>query len=308
MLTDQNERLIGYDLWYYLSYIADGTNVSTELFQYDGMTLSKVDSYGISGSSGFEDADIVGNYAKRGIYNVDDVVLLNGATTACQYLATSEVFVELKNKLLSYDADAYTEWTNTGRSNPYLLGSTYVRNCCWLPEGTADRIWGAQQLPQQTVLRAQQLEQKQTQLSATFDAADYMYVSYGYGDQGISEIFYLVPNVEKTIYQCYDAEGNLSYTIPYANAKIIVDQAMGEGQGLLCTGERCMIIWDSPYGLCAYDRYYRDYNSTYTADSNGEIVEVPVDMSGLKYTLDETVVANMANALNITVPHSDREQ
>lgn len=70
------------------------------------MTLSKVDSYGISGSSGFEDADIVGNYAKRGIYNVDDVVLLNGATTACQYLATSEVFVELKNKLLSYDADA----------------------------------------------------------------------------------------------------------------------------------------------------------------------------------------------------------
>lgn len=96
--------------------------------------------------------------------------------------------------------------------------------------------------------------------------------------------------------------------IPHANAKIIVDQAMGEGQGLLCTGERCMIIWDSPYGLCAYDRYYRDYNSTYTADSNGEIVEVPVDMSGLKYTLDETVVANMANALNITVPHSDREQ
>lgn len=285
LLTDQNERLIGYDLWYYLSYIADGTNVSTELFQYDGMTLSKVDSYGISGSSGFEDADIVGNYAKRGIYNVDDVVLLNGATTACQYLATSEVFVELKNKLLSYDADAYTEWTNTGRSNPYLLGSTYVRNCCWLPEGTADRIWGAQQLPQQTVLRAQQLEQKQTQLSATFDAADYMYVSYGYGDQGISEIFYLVPNVEKTIYQCYDAEGNLSYTIPYANAKIIVDQAMGEGQGLPCTGERYMSIWDSPYGLCAYDRYYRDYNSTYTADSNGEIVEVPVDMSGLKYTL-----------------------
>lgn len=93
-----------------------------------------------------------------------------------------------------------------------------------------------------------------------------------------------------------------------AIAKIIVDQAMGEGQGLLCTGERCMIIWDSPYGLCAYDRYYRDYNSTYTADSNGEIVEVPVDMSGLKYTLDETVVANMTNALNITVPHSDREQ
>ena len=48
--------------------------------------------------------------------------------------------------------------------------------------------------------------------------------------------------------------------------------------------------------------------TTYTADSNGEIVEVPVDMSGLKYTLDETVVANMASALNITVPHSDREQ
>ena len=307
-LNDQNERLIGYDLWYYLSYIADGTNVSTELFQYDGMTLSKVDSYGISGSSGFEDADIVGNYAKRGIYNVDDVALLNGATTACQYLATSEVFVELKNKLLSYDADAYMEWTNTGRVNPYLLGSTYVRNCCWLPEGTAERIWGAQQLPQQTVLRAQQLEQKQTQLSAIFDAADYMYVSYGYGDQGISEIFYLVPNVEKTIYQCYDAEGNLSYTIPYANAKSIVDQAMGEGQGLPCTGERCMIIWDSPYGLCAYDRYCRDYNSTYTADNNGEVVEVPVDMSILKYTLDEAVVANMANSLNITVPHSDREQ
>lgn len=33
-------------------------------------------------------------------------------------------------------------------------------------------------------------------------------------EEGISEIFYLVPNVEKTIYQCYDAEGNLSYTIP----------------------------------------------------------------------------------------------
>lgn len=79
---------------------------------------------------------------------------------------------------------------------------------------------------------------------------------------------------------------------------ILFAEAMGEGQGLPCTGERCMIILDSLYGLCAYDRYYRDYNSTYTADSNGEIVEVPVDMSGLKYTLDETVVANMANAVN----------
>lgn len=99
-LTDQNERLIGYDLWYYLSYIADGTNVSTELFQYDGMTLSKVDSYGISGSSGFEDADIVGNYAKRGIYNVDDVVLLNGATTALlltRQWAKGKGFLALEN-------------------------------------------------------------------------------------------------------------------------------------------------------------------------------------------------------------------
>ena len=108
-LNDQNERLIGYDLWYYLSYIADGTNVSTELFQYDGMTLSKVDSYGISGSSGFEDADIVGNYAKRGSITwviitviIALVMLFNRKTRVTQILAAQlRVFRNAKTRKTS---------------------------------------------------------------------------------------------------------------------------------------------------------------------------------------------------------------
>ena len=32
--------------------------------------------------------------------------------------------------------------------------------------------------------------------------------------------------------------------------------------------------WNSPYDLCAYDRYYRDYYPFYTENENGDLVEV----------------------------------
>lgn len=50
-LNDQNQRTIGFDIWSYVGYVADGTTILTELFQYDGMSLAKQDGYSVSGSS-----------------------------------------------------------------------------------------------------------------------------------------------------------------------------------------------------------------------------------------------------------------
>lgn len=83
---------------------------------------------------------------------------------------------------------------------------------------------------------------------------------------------------------------------------------MGECDGLPSSGERCAVVWNSPYGLCAYDHYYRDYYPFYMENENGDFVEVPKDLAELEYTFDESDIKNLIDNLKLTVPNSGKEQ
>ena len=196
-LTEQNQRMIGCDLWSYVGYVADGTNISTELFLYDGTSLTKINEYGVSGSSIGDDVDIVGNYKRLGINNVNAIDLLNGTMTGCQYIFNSEVFVEVQNKLLDYDVDAYLQWWNSNGTEKYIIGGTYIKSYCWLPSDIVNRTWGQQQLPQLIMQKQQMQEEQQLQIKKIIDEADYLYVSYDYG-QGVKDLYYLVPDEGKS--------------------------------------------------------------------------------------------------------------
>lgn len=126
--------------------------------------------------------------------------------------------------------------------------------------------------------------------------------------QGVKDLYYLVPDEGKTIYQYYDAKGDLCYNIAYDNARNVVNKALGERDGLPSRAERCMIVWNSPYGLCAYDRYYRDYYPFYTENENGDLVEVNRNWNDFEYILDESVIKSLIEQLNLIVPSSEKEQ
>ncbi len=307
-LTEQNQRMIGCDLWSYVGYIADGTSLSTESFLYDGTSLTKIDGYGISGSYIGDDVDVEGNYKRLGINNVNVTDLYYGTMTGCQYIFNSEVFVEVQNKLLDYDADTYSQWLNSNGLEDYIIGGIYIKSYCWLPSDIVNRTWGQQQLPQLIAQKQQEQEEQQSQIEKIVDESDYLYVSYNSYEQGVQDLYYLVPDEGKTIYQCYDINGNLCYNIGYCSAKDIVDQTLGEGNGLPSSGEWCAIVWNSPYGLCAYDHYYRDYYPVYTENENGDFVEIPKDFAELKYTFDESTIKDLIDNLNLTVPDSEKEQ
>ena len=215
--------------------------------------------------------------------------------------------MEVQNKRLDYDVDAYLQWWNSNGTEKYIIGGTYIKSYCWLPSDIVNRTWGQQQLPQLIMQKQQMQEEQQLQIKKIIDEADYLYVSYDYG-QGVKDLYYLVPDEGKTIYQCYDINGNLCYNIAYGSAKDIVDQALSGNDGLPSSAERCMIVWNSPYGLCAYDHYYRDYYPMYTENENGDIVEVAKDLAALEYTFDESTIKNLMDKLNLTVPDSEKEQ
>ena len=157
-LNDQSRRTIGFDIWRYVRYVADGTTILTEFFQYDGVSLTKQDGYSVSGSSIGDDVDIKGNYERLGMHNVNEVDLLNGETTGCQYLSSSNVFVEITNKLVEYDADFYMQWWNAESTEACVIGGAYIKSYCWLPSDIVDRTWGQQQIPQLIVQKQQQQE------------------------------------------------------------------------------------------------------------------------------------------------------
>lgn len=300
-MTEQEQRLIGYDYYCNGCCISDGVSLSTELFRYDGVILSKVDGYSADGSSIEPEAVAAGCYDHLGVCNVDTAALISGLISGGQYFSSSEVFVELENEIIDYNWESYSQWLGSGKKEPYLLGGAYLRERCWLPDSVVSRTWGRQQIPQRII-------QTQEKFHAIVDAADYLYMSYS--DEGkITNLYYLLPDAAKTVYQCYDADGKLCYTIPYNNAKGIVDQSLGMGaDGLPSNGGYSMVIWDSPYGLCAYEHYYREYYPSYTIAESGEVIEIPADISALKYNLDENSVANIVNSWKLTVPHSQREQ
>lgn len=73
-----------------------------------------------------------------------------------------------------------------------------------------------------------------------------------------------------------------------------------------------MLVWDSPYGLCAYSRTYKDYNSWYGVDENGNSIEYAPDIAQLPYMMNEDEIRLELESLNlpdeIVIPKSQKTE
>ena len=78
----------------------------------------------------------------------------------------------------------------------YIIGGTYIKSYCWLPSDIVNRTWGQQQLPQLIMQKQQMQEEQQLQIKKIIDEADYLYVSYDYG-QGVKDYTILFQMKEK---------------------------------------------------------------------------------------------------------------
>ena len=80
----------------------------------------------------------------------------------------------------------------------------------------------------------------------------------------------------------------------------------------LPSSEREMIVWNSPYGLCAYSRTYKDYYPWYSVDESGNSIENYPDVSQMPYELNEDDIRQELEILglpeNIVVPTSNKTE
>ena len=147
------------------------------------------------------------------------------------------------------------------------------------------------------------------QLSAQ---ADYLYIIGDFEIMQIYSMYYLIPDEGVTKYDCYQTDGNYISSIPYGNAKTIIDNTMVSDGFNLPSGEREMIVWNSPYGLCAYSRTYKDYYPWYSVDENGNSIENYPDVSQMPYELNEDDIRQELEILglpeNIVVPTSNKTE
>ena len=124
--------------------------------------------------------------------------------------------------------------------------------------------------------------------------------------------YYLIPDEGVTKYDCYQTDGNYISSIPYGNAKTIIDNTMVSDGFNLPSGEREMIVWNSPYGLCAYSRTYKDYYPWYSVDENGNSIENYPDVSQMPYELNEDDIRQELEILglpeNIVIPTSNKTE
>ena len=147
------------------------------------------------------------------------------------------------------------------------------------------------------------------QLSAQ---ADYLYIIGDFEIMQIYSMYYLIPDEGVTKYDCYQTDGNYISSIPYGNAKTIIDNTMVSDGFNLPSGEREMIVWNSPYGLCAYSRTYKDYYPWYSVDESGNSIENYPDVSQMPYELNEDDIRQELEILglpeNIVVPTSNKTE
>lgn len=79
------------------------------------------------------------------------------------------------------------------------------------------------------------------------------------------------------------------------NAKEIVDNFFTYGNEAFASGGRAMVIWDSPYGLCAYDHRKSEYGG---------------DTEALGYTFDTEDFEAICRSIGLDmsyIPASERQ-
>ena len=144
--------------------------------------------------------------------------------------------------------------------------------------------------------------------------ADYLYLDIGQWNPERLTPYYLVPKDNNEFYDCYDLQGNIVSTIEYTSAKTIIDRLLGDieyHQSLPQTGGYAVLVWESPYGLCAYSKYYHDYYPiVIPADSPGGPGAIEQDIASFSYILDEERVKAELQMFDvpedIVIPYSEK--
>lgn len=129
---------------------------------------------------------------------------------------------------------------------------------------------------------------------AVRDRSDYLCIDQDEATGKILMYIYLCPNSDG-MYNSYMPDNEYLECGPSGNAKELVDRSLsGELDVLPGYGNKKTIVWNSPYGICAYSRS----QSQYWNGTNGE------------YMLNEDEIYQMLNTMGVPVemvPNSQRE-
>ena len=300
--------LIGCDQ-YEEGFLWDGTTLKTSYYWYDGETFVYDSSTDIIGSS------VDDNYVKQqlSVIGLDEnqVKEMTGGKTAYDCLPGTELIVET---IVDSDFNLYIPWSDSAAvGDRQTVGTVKIVNYGWYPDQEMMDVQNMETT--QNAETTQNTETAPANLQTTniteqlAEQADYLYIISEFERMQIDQTYYLIPDENHTQYDCYQTDGTYISTITYGNAKSIVDTAM-TGNSELPTGQRVMLVWNSPYGLCAYSRTYKDYNPWYGTDENGNSVEYAPDIAQLPYMLDENEIRSELESLNlpaeIVVPTSQK--
>lgn len=126
------------------------------------------------------------------------------------------------------------------------------------------------------------------------DRSDYLCIDQNEATGQILLYFYLCPG-SSGMYDSISCDNEYLECGPSGNAKELVDRSLSGDLGVLPGyGDKKTIVWNSPYGICAYSRS----KSQYLNGTNGE------------YMLNEDEIYQMLNTMGAPVemvPNSQRE-
>lgn len=282
-------------------FLWDGLTLKTSYYDYNGNVLNYNSGTNVMGSA------IEPDYMKQqfGVIglNENQIAQIGGNKTVYDCLSGTELITETE---VNSDSNIYISWVSSAsQGDMQAVGTATVTCYSWFP-GTKPTI--AQKLGTISISPNSQTGQDSIQdpvqqLSAQ---ADYLYIIGDFEIMQIYSMYYLIPDEGFTKYDCYQIDGNYISSIPYGNAKTIIDNTMVSDGFNLPSGEREMIVWNSPYGLCAYSRTYKDYYPWYSVDENGNSIENYPDVSQMPYELNEDDIRQELEILglpeNIVVP------
>lgn len=269
--------LIGCDQ-YEEGFLWDGLTFKTSYYEYNGITFNWDSGMNVMGSF-IEDDYMKQQFGAIGMDN-NQMAEIGEDKTVYDCLPGTELIAQTR---VDSDFNQYISWINTAQEgDTQTVGTAVVESYGWFP-GQKPVI--AQSM-EDASMKPQRMQDQIRQLS---DQADYLYIVSDFQTMQIDQVYYLIPDEGVTRYDCYQTDGIYISTIPYGNAKSIIDTAMTSNFSLPA-GQCGMIVWNSPYGLCAYSRTYKDYNPWYSVDENGNSVEHYPDVSQLPYMLDESEI------------------
>ena len=241
--------------------------------------------------------------------NENQIAQIGGDKTVYDCVAGTELITETE---VNSDSNIYISWVSSAlQGDMQAVGTATITCYSWFP-GTKPTI--AQKLGTISISPNSQTVQDSIQdpVQQLSTQADYLYIIGDFEIMQIYSMYYLIPDEGVTKYDCYQTDGNYISSIPYGNAKTIIDNTMVSDGFNLPSGEREMIVWNSPYGLCAYSRTYKDYYPWSSVDENGNSIENYPDVSQMPYELNEDDIRQELEILglpeNIVIPTSNKTE